>query len=135
MLCKLHSISFSSSSSLKDPLVLPNFLTLLRFVGAGIQDLLSRVANGNIESFFLQVLSETSSSRPGGYRLFLSSRPPTEMKQSGLGMVFQLLSSVVGKGCLSVLQSFTVGIGVIQSELSGGAREDEFGEAIFRCEL
>ncbi|XP_006778078.1 PREDICTED: inositol hexakisphosphate and diphosphoinositol-pentakisphosphate kinase 1 isoform X5 [Myotis davidii] len=32
-----------------------------------------------------QVLSETSSSRPGGYRLFLSSRPPTEMKQSGLG--------------------------------------------------
>lgn len=32
-----------------------------------------------------QVLSETSSSRPGGYRLFSSSRPPTEMKQSGLG--------------------------------------------------
>ncbi|XP_017722099.1 PREDICTED: inositol hexakisphosphate and diphosphoinositol-pentakisphosphate kinase 1-like [Rhinopithecus bieti] len=31
-----------------------------------------------------QVLSETSSSRPGGYRLFSSSRPPTEMKQSGL---------------------------------------------------
>lgn len=51
-------------------------------------------------------------------------------------MVSQLLSPVVGKGCLSVLQSFIVGIGVIQSvELSGGAREDEFGEAIFRCEL
>ncbi|XP_036300089.1 inositol hexakisphosphate and diphosphoinositol-pentakisphosphate kinase 1 isoform X22 [Pipistrellus kuhlii] len=33
----------------------------------------------------MEVLSETSSSRPGGYRLFLSSRPPTEMKQSGLG--------------------------------------------------
>ncbi|XP_064222052.1 inositol hexakisphosphate and diphosphoinositol-pentakisphosphate kinase 1 isoform X10 [Aotus nancymaae] len=32
-----------------------------------------------------QVLSETSSSRPGGYRLFSASRPPTEMKQSGLG--------------------------------------------------
>ncbi|XP_058440730.1 inositol hexakisphosphate and diphosphoinositol-pentakisphosphate kinase 1 isoform X4 [Marmota monax] len=32
-----------------------------------------------------QVLSETSSSRPGGYRLFSSSRPPAEMKQSGLG--------------------------------------------------
>lgn len=32
-----------------------------------------------------QVLSETSSSRPGGYRLFSSSRPPTELKQSGLG--------------------------------------------------
>ncbi|XP_053522112.1 inositol hexakisphosphate and diphosphoinositol-pentakisphosphate kinase 1 isoform X8 [Artibeus jamaicensis] len=32
-----------------------------------------------------EVLSETSSSRPGGYRLFSSSRPPTEMKQSGLG--------------------------------------------------
>lgn len=32
-----------------------------------------------------QVLSETSSARPGGYRLFSSSRPPTEMKQSGLG--------------------------------------------------
>ncbi|XP_060474752.2 inositol hexakisphosphate and diphosphoinositol-pentakisphosphate kinase 1 isoform X12 [Panthera onca] len=32
-----------------------------------------------------QVLSETSSSRPGGYRLFSSARPPTEMKQSGLG--------------------------------------------------
>nr|XP_019580918.1 PREDICTED: inositol hexakisphosphate and diphosphoinositol-pentakisphosphate kinase 1 isoform X7 [Rhinolophus sinicus] len=32
-----------------------------------------------------QVLSETSSSRPGGYRLFSSSRPPTEIKQSGLG--------------------------------------------------
>uniref|UniRef100_A0A8B9XB86 Inositol hexakisphosphate and diphosphoinositol-pentakisphosphate kinase n=1 Tax=Bos mutus grunniens TaxID=30521 RepID=A0A8B9XB86_BOSMU len=31
------------------------------------------------------VLSETSSSRPGGHRLFSSSRPPTEMKQSGLG--------------------------------------------------
>lgn len=30
------------------------------------------------------------------------------MKQSGLGMVFQCLSSVVGKGCLSVLQSFIV---------------------------
>ncbi|XP_055990302.1 inositol hexakisphosphate and diphosphoinositol-pentakisphosphate kinase 1 isoform X9 [Sorex fumeus] len=34
---------------------------------------------------YTQVLSETSSSRPGGYRLFSSSRPPTEMKQSGLG--------------------------------------------------
>ncbi|KAF7462823.1 hypothetical protein GHT09_011345 [Marmota monax] len=32
-----------------------------------------------------EVLSETSSSRPGGYRLFSSSRPPAEMKQSGLG--------------------------------------------------
>ncbi|XP_076983774.1 inositol hexakisphosphate and diphosphoinositol-pentakisphosphate kinase 1 isoform X8 [Tamandua tetradactyla] len=32
-----------------------------------------------------KVLSETSSSRPGGYRLFSSSRPPAEMKQSGLG--------------------------------------------------
>ncbi|XP_054421470.1 inositol hexakisphosphate and diphosphoinositol-pentakisphosphate kinase 1 isoform X4 [Pteronotus mesoamericanus] len=32
-----------------------------------------------------EVLSETSSSRPGVYRLFSSSRPPTEMKQSGLG--------------------------------------------------
>uniref|UniRef100_A0A8D2HP72 Inositol hexakisphosphate and diphosphoinositol-pentakisphosphate kinase n=1 Tax=Urocitellus parryii TaxID=9999 RepID=A0A8D2HP72_UROPR len=32
-----------------------------------------------------QVLSETSSSKPGGYRLFSSSRPPAEMKQSGLG--------------------------------------------------
>uniref|UniRef100_A0A8D2ATH5 Inositol hexakisphosphate and diphosphoinositol-pentakisphosphate kinase n=1 Tax=Sciurus vulgaris TaxID=55149 RepID=A0A8D2ATH5_SCIVU len=34
---------------------------------------------------YTQVLSETSSSRPGGYRLFSSSRPPAEMKQSGLG--------------------------------------------------
>ncbi|XP_051000449.1 inositol hexakisphosphate and diphosphoinositol-pentakisphosphate kinase 1 isoform X2 [Acomys russatus] len=33
----------------------------------------------------MEVLSETSSSRPGGYRLFSSSRPPAEMKQSGLG--------------------------------------------------
>ncbi|XP_052039352.1 inositol hexakisphosphate and diphosphoinositol-pentakisphosphate kinase 1 isoform X12 [Apodemus sylvaticus] len=33
----------------------------------------------------MEVLSETSSSRPGGYRLFSSSRPPTEVKQSGLG--------------------------------------------------
>ncbi|XP_059952715.1 inositol hexakisphosphate and diphosphoinositol-pentakisphosphate kinase 1 isoform X5 [Mesoplodon densirostris] len=33
----------------------------------------------------MEVLSETSSSRPSGYRLFSSSRPPTEMKQSGLG--------------------------------------------------
>uniref|UniRef100_A0A2K5RM19 Inositol hexakisphosphate and diphosphoinositol-pentakisphosphate kinase n=1 Tax=Cebus imitator TaxID=2715852 RepID=A0A2K5RM19_CEBIM len=33
----------------------------------------------------MEVLSETSSSRPGGYRLFSASRPPTEMKQSGLG--------------------------------------------------
>ncbi|XP_054421475.1 inositol hexakisphosphate and diphosphoinositol-pentakisphosphate kinase 1 isoform X8 [Pteronotus mesoamericanus] len=33
----------------------------------------------------MEVLSETSSSRPGVYRLFSSSRPPTEMKQSGLG--------------------------------------------------
>ncbi|XP_056666332.1 inositol hexakisphosphate and diphosphoinositol-pentakisphosphate kinase 1 isoform X3 [Monodelphis domestica] len=33
----------------------------------------------------MEVLSETSSSRPGSYRLFQSSRPPTEMKQSGLG--------------------------------------------------
>ncbi|XP_073921917.1 inositol hexakisphosphate and diphosphoinositol-pentakisphosphate kinase 1 isoform X8 [Castor canadensis] len=33
----------------------------------------------------MEVLSETSSSRPGGYRLFSSSRPPTEMQQSGLG--------------------------------------------------
>ncbi|XP_060030510.1 inositol hexakisphosphate and diphosphoinositol-pentakisphosphate kinase 1 isoform X16 [Erinaceus europaeus] len=32
----------------------------------------------------MEVLSETSSSRPGGYRLF-SSRASTEMKQSGLG--------------------------------------------------
>ncbi|XP_066199367.1 inositol hexakisphosphate and diphosphoinositol-pentakisphosphate kinase 1 isoform X3 [Saccopteryx leptura] len=32
-----------------------------------------------------QVLSETSPSRPGIYRLFSASRPPTEMKQSGLG--------------------------------------------------
>nr|XP_012297580.1 inositol hexakisphosphate and diphosphoinositol-pentakisphosphate kinase 1 isoform X2 [Aotus nancymaae] len=34
-----------------------------------------------------QVLSETSSSRPGGYRLFSASRPPTEMKQSGLELL------------------------------------------------
>ncbi|KAM8781422.1 inositol hexakisphosphate and diphosphoinositol-pentakisphosphate kinase 1 isoform 9-T12 [Rhynchonycteris naso] len=34
-----------------------------------------------------QVLSETSSSRPGIYRLFSSSRPPTEMKQSGLELL------------------------------------------------
>lgn len=82
------------------------------------------------------MLSETSSSRPGGYRLFSSSRPPTEMKQSGLGMVFQRLSPVVGKGCLSVFQNRIVGIGVMKSvELSGGAREDEVGEAMFRCEL
>ncbi|KAL1785748.1 inositol hexakisphosphate and diphosphoinositol-pentakisphosphate kinase 1 isoform X7 [Sigmodon hispidus] len=33
----------------------------------------------------MEVLSETSSSRPGSYRLFSSSRPPAEMKQSGLG--------------------------------------------------
>ncbi|XP_077656137.1 inositol hexakisphosphate and diphosphoinositol-pentakisphosphate kinase 1 isoform X17 [Urocitellus parryii] len=33
----------------------------------------------------MEVLSETSSSKPGGYRLFSSSRPPAEMKQSGLG--------------------------------------------------
>uniref|UniRef100_A0A2K6FYW7 Inositol hexakisphosphate and diphosphoinositol-pentakisphosphate kinase n=1 Tax=Propithecus coquereli TaxID=379532 RepID=A0A2K6FYW7_PROCO len=33
----------------------------------------------------MEVLSETSSSRPGGYRLFSSSRPPAEMKHSGLG--------------------------------------------------
>ncbi|XP_077795361.1 inositol hexakisphosphate and diphosphoinositol-pentakisphosphate kinase 1 isoform X8 [Macaca mulatta] len=35
----------------------------------------------------MEVLSETSSSRPGGYRLFSSSRPPTEMKQSGLELL------------------------------------------------
>ncbi|XP_038298060.1 inositol hexakisphosphate and diphosphoinositol-pentakisphosphate kinase 1 isoform X4 [Canis lupus baileyi] len=34
-----------------------------------------------------QVLSETSSSRPGSYRLFSSARPPTEMKQSGLELL------------------------------------------------
>uniref|UniRef100_A0A8D2KI22 Inositol hexakisphosphate and diphosphoinositol-pentakisphosphate kinase n=1 Tax=Urocitellus parryii TaxID=9999 RepID=A0A8D2KI22_UROPR len=34
-----------------------------------------------------QVLSETSSSKPGGYRLFSSSRPPAEMKQSGLELL------------------------------------------------
>ncbi|XP_038606046.1 inositol hexakisphosphate and diphosphoinositol-pentakisphosphate kinase 1 isoform X5 [Tachyglossus aculeatus] len=34
-----------------------------------------------------QVLSESSSSRPGSYRLFPSSRPPTEMKQSGLELL------------------------------------------------
>ncbi|XP_066199381.1 inositol hexakisphosphate and diphosphoinositol-pentakisphosphate kinase 1 isoform X16 [Saccopteryx leptura] len=33
----------------------------------------------------MEVLSETSPSRPGIYRLFSASRPPTEMKQSGLG--------------------------------------------------
>lgn len=81
------------------------------------------------------MLSETSSSRPGGYRLFSSSRPPTEMKQSGLGMVFQHLTCR-WEECLSVLQSFIVGIGVMQSvELSGGAREDKLGKAIFRCEF
>uniref|UniRef100_A0A8B9X8A4 Inositol hexakisphosphate and diphosphoinositol-pentakisphosphate kinase n=1 Tax=Bos mutus grunniens TaxID=30521 RepID=A0A8B9X8A4_BOSMU len=37
------------------------------------------------EAGSMEVLSETSSSRPGGHRLFSSSRPPTEMKQSGLG--------------------------------------------------
>ncbi|XP_056666333.1 inositol hexakisphosphate and diphosphoinositol-pentakisphosphate kinase 1 isoform X4 [Monodelphis domestica] len=47
----------------------------------------------------MEVLSETSSSRPGSYRLFQSSRPPTEMKQSGLELlddqhpVVQLLRS------------------------------------------
>ncbi|KAL6035806.1 hypothetical protein STEG23_005203 [Scotinomys teguina] len=35
----------------------------------------------------MEVLSESSSSRPGGYRLFSSSRPPTEMKQSGLELL------------------------------------------------
>lgn len=81
------------------------------------------------------MLSETSSSRPGGYRLFSSSRPPTEMKQSGLGMVFQHLSPVVGRSVCLVF-SFIVGIGVTQSvELSGGGREDKLGKAIFRCEL
>ncbi|KAM5176170.1 inositol hexakisphosphate and diphosphoinositol-pentakisphosphate kinase 1 isoform 8-T8 [Callospermophilus lateralis] len=35
----------------------------------------------------MEVLSETSSSRPGGYRLFSSSRPPAEMKQSGLELL------------------------------------------------
>ncbi|KAM6181600.1 inositol hexakisphosphate and diphosphoinositol-pentakisphosphate kinase 1 isoform 12-T12 [Erethizon dorsatum] len=35
----------------------------------------------------MEVLSETSSSRPGGYRLFSSSRPPSEMKQSGLELL------------------------------------------------
>ncbi|XP_048074140.1 inositol hexakisphosphate and diphosphoinositol-pentakisphosphate kinase 1 isoform X7 [Ursus arctos] len=35
----------------------------------------------------MEVLSETSSSRPGGYRLFSSARPPTEMKQSGLELL------------------------------------------------
>ncbi|XP_074183942.1 inositol hexakisphosphate and diphosphoinositol-pentakisphosphate kinase 1 isoform X15 [Rhinolophus sinicus] len=35
----------------------------------------------------MEVLSETSSSRPGGYRLFSSSRPPTEIKQSGLELL------------------------------------------------
>ncbi|KAM8781426.1 inositol hexakisphosphate and diphosphoinositol-pentakisphosphate kinase 1 isoform 13-T16 [Rhynchonycteris naso] len=35
----------------------------------------------------MEVLSETSSSRPGIYRLFSSSRPPTEMKQSGLELL------------------------------------------------
>ncbi|XP_066199372.1 inositol hexakisphosphate and diphosphoinositol-pentakisphosphate kinase 1 isoform X8 [Saccopteryx leptura] len=34
-----------------------------------------------------QVLSETSPSRPGIYRLFSASRPPTEMKQSGLELL------------------------------------------------
>ncbi|XP_031808056.1 inositol hexakisphosphate and diphosphoinositol-pentakisphosphate kinase 1 isoform X5 [Sarcophilus harrisii] len=47
----------------------------------------------------MEVLSETSSSRPASYRLFQSSRPPTEMKQSGLELlddqhpVVQLLRS------------------------------------------
>lgn len=89
-----------------------------------------------IYSPFLQVLSETSSSRPGGYRLFSSSRPPTEMKQSGLGMVFQCLLPVVGKGCLSVFWSFIMEIGVMQSvELLGGDREDKLGEVMCSCEL
>ncbi|XP_035565041.1 inositol hexakisphosphate and diphosphoinositol-pentakisphosphate kinase 1 isoform X9 [Canis lupus baileyi] len=35
----------------------------------------------------MEVLSETSSSRPGSYRLFSSARPPTEMKQSGLELL------------------------------------------------
>ncbi|KAM4830313.1 inositol hexakisphosphate and diphosphoinositol-pentakisphosphate kinase 1 isoform X4 [Urocitellus parryii] len=35
----------------------------------------------------MEVLSETSSSKPGGYRLFSSSRPPAEMKQSGLELL------------------------------------------------
>ncbi|GAB1286788.1 Inositol hexakisphosphate and diphosphoinositol-pentakisphosphate kinase 1 [Apodemus speciosus] len=40
------------------------------------------------------VLSETSSSRPGGYRLFSSSRPPTELKQSGLGSFYIALAAL-----------------------------------------
>ncbi|XP_066199377.1 inositol hexakisphosphate and diphosphoinositol-pentakisphosphate kinase 1 isoform X12 [Saccopteryx leptura] len=35
----------------------------------------------------MEVLSETSPSRPGIYRLFSASRPPTEMKQSGLELL------------------------------------------------
>ncbi|EQB77539.1 inositol hexakisphosphate and diphosphoinositol-pentakisphosphate kinase 1 [Camelus ferus] len=50
-----------------------------------VLDCLAEVAKWSSRALFLQVLSETSSSRPGGYRLFSSSRPPTEMKQSGLG--------------------------------------------------
>lgn len=96
----------------------------------------------NYRVLFLQVLSETSSSRPGGYRLFSSSRPPTEMKQSGLGMVSPAFLPYCWKSCLSVLQSFIVGNfchGVwnhpVSGISSGGGREDEVGEAIVRCEL
>lgn len=94
-----------------------------------------------IQSSFLQVLSETSSSRPGGYRLFSSSRPPTEMKQSGLGKVFQCFSPVGGKGCLFLRvllwETFIMGIGSMQSvkPSDGMEVEDEGGEATVRCEL
>lgn len=58
----------------------------------------------------MEVLSETSSSRPGGYRLFSSSRPPTEMKQSGLGsQCTGLFSTTVLGGSSSApnLQDYT----------------------------
>uniref|UniRef100_A0A671E1H5 Inositol hexakisphosphate and diphosphoinositol-pentakisphosphate kinase n=1 Tax=Rhinolophus ferrumequinum TaxID=59479 RepID=A0A671E1H5_RHIFE len=53
--------------------------------GPGLPRKSPLIRNRKAGVLFPQVLSETSSSRPGGYRLFSSSRPPTEMKQSGLG--------------------------------------------------
>ncbi|XP_071070260.1 inositol hexakisphosphate and diphosphoinositol-pentakisphosphate kinase 1 isoform X14 [Dasypus novemcinctus] len=71
----------------QDPLSEERFHVELHFSPGvkGVEEEGSAPAGCGFRPASSEVLSETSSSRPGGYRLFSSARPPTEMKQSGLG--------------------------------------------------
>nr|ACA57907.1 histidine acid phosphatase domain containing 2A isoform 2 (predicted) [Plecturocebus moloch] len=71
----------------QDPLSEERFHVELHFSPGvkGVEEEGSAPAGCGFRPASSEVLSETSSSRPGGYRLFSASRPPTEMKQSGLG--------------------------------------------------